>query len=122
MPQGNYNLDDDVTDILGVKKYDPEGELEEQLINKETKKVKNPIIKFMLKFKWFRKLYLPKKEFRGFPTWIVKTDEERIQNKTRMFEIEKGLGTKFIVTEKIRRSICNILFRKSKRKIKVWCM
>ena len=74
----------------------------------------------MLKFKWFRKLYLPKKEFRGFPIWIVKTDEERIQNKTRMFEIEKELETKFIVTEKNRRAISNILFRKSKRKIEIW--
>ena len=49
LPQGNYNLDDDVTDILGVKKYDPEGELEEQLINKETKKVKKSYYKIHVK-------------------------------------------------------------------------
>jgi len=118
LPQGDYNLDDDVTDILGVRKYDPEGELEQQLITKEVKKVKNPIIKFMLKFKWFRKLYLPKKEFKGFPTWIVKTDEERIQNKTRMFEIEKELGTKFIVTEKLDGQSATYFLERVKGKLK----
>ena len=68
LPQGRYELEDDVTEVLGIKKYDPEGEVENQLIEKKTKEVKNPIIKFMLKFKWFRKMYLPKKEFKGFPT------------------------------------------------------
>ncbi len=118
LPQGNYNLDDDVTDILGVKKYDPEGELEQQLITKEVKKVKNPIIRLMLKFKWFRKLYLPKKEFKGFPTWIAKTDEDRIQNKTIMFETEKELGTKFIVTEKLDGQSATYFLERIKGKLK----
>jgi RNA ligase (TIGR02306 family) len=62
--------------------------------------VKSPIIKFLLRFKWFRKRYVkPKKG--GFPAWIVKTDEERIQNLTKLFEIEKANGTHFSVTEKI---------------------
>jgi hypothetical protein len=100
LPKGNYKLDDDVTDVLGIKKYDPEGEQERKLLTQKADKVSNPIIKYLLKFKWFRKLYIkPKKG--GFPAWIVKTDEERIQNKTKMFEIEKELGTRFIVTEKI---------------------
>lgn len=118
LPQGKYNLDDDVTDILGIKKYDPEGDLENQLVEKKTKEIKNPIIKFMLKFKWFRKVYLPKKEFKGFPTWIVKTDEERIQNKTRMFEIEKDLGTKFIVTEKLDGQSATYFLERVKGKFK----
>lgn len=102
LPKGKYKLEDDVTDILGIKKYDPEAEQEAKLLNSKEKKVKNPIIKFMLKFNWFRKLYLkPKTRKGGFPTWIVKTDEERIQNKTAMFNIEKDLGTEFEVTEKI---------------------
>lgn len=102
LPKGNYKLGDDVTAILGIKKYDPEGEKEAKLINIRERKVKNPLIKFMLRFNWFRKIYLkPKARKGGFPTWIVKTDEDRIQNKTAMFNIEKDLGTEFIVTEKL---------------------
>jgi hypothetical protein len=100
LPKGNYKLDDDVTDILGVKKYDPQAEQERKLFEEKQSKSKNPFIKILMQFKWFRKLYIkPKKG--GFPSWIVKTDEERIQNKTAMFEIEKELGTVFSITEKI---------------------
>jgi hypothetical protein len=100
LPKGNYKLDDDVTDMLGIKKYDPQAEQERKLFEEKQNKIKNPFIKFMLRFKWFRNYYIkPKKG--GFPSWIVKTDEERIQNKTKMFEIEKELGTIFTATEKL---------------------
>lgn len=100
LPTGKHKIDDDVTDILGIKKYDPEGEAEEKLLKDKVNKTNNPFLRFMMRFKWFRKFYIkPKKG--GFPAWIVKTDEERIQNKTKMFDIEKELGTKFMVTEKI---------------------
>jgi hypothetical protein len=100
LPKGNYKLDDDVTDILGIKKYDPQAEQEKKLFEEKQKQTKNPFIKFLMRFKWFRKFYIkPKKG--GFPSWIVKTDEERIQNKTQMFEIEKELGTVFTATEKL---------------------
>lgn len=108
LPKGNYVSDDDVTEILGIKKYDPEGEAEAKLLKDKTAKIKNPFIKFMMRFKWFRRLFVkPKKG--GFPVWIVKTDEERIQNKTAMFNIEKELGTKFMVTEKIDGQVGNVL-------------
>lgn len=95
-----YKEKDDVTEILGVKKYDPEGEKERQLLTQKADNSKNPIIKFLMRYKWFRKRYIkPKKG--GFPSWIVKTDEERIQNKTAMFNIEKEAGTEFTVTEKL---------------------
>lgn len=90
----------DVTDILGVKKYDPEGDAEQKL-SKDTPKPKNPVIKFLMRFKWYRKYFVKSKRRYGFPDWIVKTDEERIQNKTIMFDIEKKKGTLFIVTEKL---------------------
>ena len=100
LPKGKYKLDDDVTEILEIKKYDPQEEQERKLFEEKQKKIKNPFIKFLLRFKWFRKLYIkPKKG--GFPAWIVKTDEERIQNKTKMFEIERDNETTFNVTEKI---------------------
>jgi hypothetical protein len=98
LPKGNYKLDDDVTEILGVKKHDPESARERK--QAQEKASKNPIIKWLMRFKWFRKFYVkPKKG--GFPAWIVKTDEPRIQNETRMFEIEKERGTDFVVTEKL---------------------
>lgn len=102
LPQNkNYKVDDDVTDILGVIKYDPQAEQERQLLTQKADKNTNPIIKFLMKFKWFRRNFVKSKRKGGFPEWIVKTDEERIQNKTTMFNIEKDLGTEFIVTEKI---------------------
>jgi len=95
-----YKLGDDVTEILGITKYDPEAEEEAKLLER-TKRTKNLVIKFMLKFKWFRKIYKKEKRKSGYPEWIVKTDETRIQNLVRLFEEEKKLGTVFQVTEKL---------------------
>lgn len=114
-----YTLGMDVTDILGIKKYDPELEEENKLSNFEKSKSKNPIIKYMLKFKFFRKIYFRNKpkENKEFPEWISKTDETRIQNIPTLFENEKNRGTKFIVTEKIDgQSATYFLKRISKRK------
>lgn len=110
-----YKEKDDVTEILGVKKYDPEGEKERQLLTQKADNSKNPIIKFLMRYKWFRKRYIkPKKG--GFPSWIVKTDEERIQNKTAMFDIEKEAGTEFIITEKLDGSSATYYLEKIGRK------
>lgn len=96
----DYQVNDDVTEILGIKKYDPQAEQEERLLNNSTYKTNIWYPSFLMRFKWFRNIILkPKKG--GFPSWIAKTDEERIQNKTIMFDIEKKNGTLFSVTEKI---------------------
>jgi len=117
LPDKKYKLDEDVTNILGVTKYDPQAEQEKKLFESSQNKIKNPLIKLLLRFSWFRKLYIkPKKG--GFPTWIVKTDEERIQNKTKMFGIEKDLGTKFIVTEKLDGQSATYYLEKVGRKYK----
>lgn len=101
LPSGKtYNINDDVTEVLGIKKYDPQAEQEAKLLESNAHKTKIWYPKFLMRFKWFRNLVTkPKKG--GFPSWIVKTDEERIQNKTAMFNIEKENGTEFSVTEKI---------------------
>ena len=53
----------------------------------------------------------------GFPDWIVKTDETRIQNLTTLFEMERNKGTKFSVTEKVDGQSATYYLRKvSKRK------
>ena len=104
LPPGYYGPDMDVTDILGIKKYDPQAEQERQLLScMEDNRVKQygRLLQFMMRFRWFRKYFGPKPKKKGFPAWIVKTDEERIQNKTAMFEKEKKRGTRFMVTEKI---------------------
>lgn len=81
LPKGNYKEGQDVTKILGITKYDPEAEKENKLIEQSMKNNKNPIHKKLMKYKWYRKLYskftTPTKN--GFPTWIKKTDEDRIQ-------------------------------------------
>ena len=102
LPSSHYKLGDDVTEVLGVTKYDPELEQEMKIAN--GKKL-NPIVKFFMRFNWFRKLYNKftgnKIRRREFPSWIVKTDEERIQNLPKMFELEKEAKTVFVATEKL---------------------
>lgn len=94
-----YELGEDVTEILGVTKYDPEMEKEEEVLKS---KKKNAVIKFLLRFKWFRKFYLKNNKPKHiFPSWVIKTDEERIQNCTRTFEIHKAVNTEFEITEKL---------------------
>lgn len=46
LPDKKYNLDDDVTDILGITKYDPERQEE---LDDLLKKKKNPIIKLLMR-------------------------------------------------------------------------
>ena len=67
---------DDLTEKLGVKKYDPETKNENLLLAEAAKK-KNPIHKYLLRYSWYRKLWVKKKRW---PQWVQKTDEERIQN------------------------------------------
>lgn len=85
----NFNVDiskfkegDDITSLIGATKYDPEAEKEKKLLGKQMATNNNPIHKKLMKYKWYRKLYsiftIPQKG--GFPDWIHKTDETRIQN------------------------------------------
>ena len=104
LPAGtSTELDADVTDALGIIKHDPEAEQERRLLlaKGEKQKPHGKMFGFMMRFGWFRRLFAPKPRKKGFPAWIVKSDEVRIQNKTAMFEIEQAQETKFTVTEKI---------------------
>ena len=70
-----------------------------------------------MRFKWYRKLFMKPKRKGGFPDWITKTDETRIQNLTTLFEVERNNGTEFSVTEKMDgQSATYFLHRISKRK------
>ena len=114
LPEGNYTLGQDVTDILGVKKYDPEAQ-QEALLIRQPEKPTSPIAKFLMRFKWYRKLFTKPKRKGGFPDWIVKTDETRIQNLTTLFDIERRKGTKFSVTEKMDGQSATYFLRKLSR-------
>ena len=105
----------DVTEIMGIKKYDPQAQQEQQLL--QQKKPKNRFFKFMMRYKWFRKLFVKSKRKGGFPEWIHKTDETRIQNLPILFDIESKRGTPFSVTEKVDgQSATYYLRRVAKRK------
>ena len=63
---------------------------------------KSKLVKWLYRREWGRKvlfLFLgKKKDKRGWPSWVVKTDEERCQNLPHLFP---GDETEWIVTEKI---------------------
>ena len=101
----DYPLGTDVTNELGITKYDPQAEVEAKLMVKPKAKkgILGWILNFLMRFEWFRKFYLKHNITNGaFPTDIVKkTDEERIQNMTIAFEDWKKRKVPFYATEKI---------------------
>ena len=96
LPPGNYTVGQDVTELLGVKQYEATMDSEPASYMPENKVRKYP--EFLMRMQWFRRLVLPKKQYRGFPTFVAKTDETRIQN---IPFILKDKETKWVATEKI---------------------
>lgn len=116
LPDGNYAAGMDVTELLGITKYDPQAQ-QEALLLQQIKKQQNPIVAFLMRFQWYRNLFAKSKRKGGFPDWIVKTDETRIQNMPVLFDTESKRGTKFSVTEKVDgQSATYYLRRISKRR------
>lgn len=115
LPLGEYEYGDDVTDVIGVVKYDPQVEREKIFQEKASKKNKSKFSKFMMRFEWYRKKFVNKQKSE-FPEWIQKTDEARIQNLPDLFEKEKKRETNFTITEKMDgQSATYYLKRLSKR-------
>ena len=92
--KGTYEVDEDVTDVIGIKQY-------ERTMDKEpvetTSAPKKKYPQFLMRMAWFRKLVLPKKQSKGFPTFISKTDETRIQNMPFILKDKR----EWIATEKV---------------------
>ena len=90
---------DDVTTLLGITKFDPEGDIERRAVKVNTKP--NPLREFFMQFAWFRalhrKLYPSAK--RGWPEFIRKTDETRIQNYAAV--LKDHAAKSYYATEKI---------------------
>jgi hypothetical protein len=100
----------DLTEILGVT-YSVEEDNKRKAENTKYDKMrqrhlelfkKNKLVKWLYQREWGRKLLFiflgKKKDTRGWPAWVIKTDEERCQNLPHLFP---GDGTEWIVTEKI---------------------
>jgi RNA ligase (TIGR02306 family) len=69
----------DVTEAMGVRKYDPQAQ--EEAVDTEDKKHRSVVMKYLMGFKPFRSAYmfLNSKEKGDWPEWFSKTDESRIQ-------------------------------------------
>lgn len=96
---------EDVTESLGIKKYDPEAQREKVWWQKlgEREKIEypwwlKPFTCFRFVRKWWRKKH---QTLADFPDFIKKTDEERIQNMPILFEQLKRDGIVLTVTEKL---------------------
>jgi len=93
LPEGwkKFSIGQDVTEALGIVKYDPQAE-------DESSQNMSSFVKFMKRFKWYRKFFMNKKKG-GFPDRIKKTDEERIQNIPQI--LSDYHNSLFDVTEKL---------------------
>lgn len=91
-----WKIGTDMTSYLKITKYLTPSE-QKEIYN--TKLEKNKLKKYMMRYSWFRRLFMTKNQTRGFPYWVTKTDEERIQNIPQVLEQFKD---KFVyVTEKV---------------------
>lgn len=95
----NAKLGDDVTEILKVTKYDPEALKERNATVKAPPKwyEKTKLHKYLLRYKWYRGWINPPKG--NWPTFIKKTDEERVQNMPWI--IRKIIEEDIYITEKL---------------------
>jgi hypothetical protein len=117
LPKGKWNEGDDLTEILGVKKYS-------KIVETEDKPEKAPkiwwkkwawLFKTKVLYKYFPSLK-PKPNKFPFPSNIVgKTDEERIQNITKVLTTHKG--KKFITSEKLDGSSITIIHERGKFRV-----
>ena len=91
LPNHTWNEGDDVTEILGITKYD-EYAGEEPVGVSNSKKKYN---KFQLF--WYKIFGFPQRKKGGFTTLVSKTDETRVQNIPEVLEYKEPV----VVTEKV---------------------
>ena len=104
----------DVTEHLEIRKYDPEGDAERAMEECMESIKRNRVDKFFRRYKWYRGIFTKEKVSRGFPHFIKKTDEDRIQLFPFVCENEKD--TLFDYTEKLDgQSATYALIRNKKR-------
>lgn len=114
LPEGNYNVGDDVTDIIGIKKWEPQEDERWWISLKPEKKKKKWYENiFLTRYAWYRKLIKYDWKSRGnFPDFIHKTDETRIQSAP--FYLDDRTG-KYVATEKIDGTSGTFVLKRIKR-------
>ena len=112
LPEGTYFYGDDVTDIIGVKQYQETMDIEPQ------KASSNKYPQFLMRYKIFRRIVNRgnKKAQKGFPDFISKTDETRIQNMPFILNNKSP----FVATEKIDGQSGTFALVKHKSKLMFW--
>lgn len=121
----------DVTELLGVtysveednarKKTDPNAKYK-SMASRKPNIFKKPWAKWMMKRMWGRKVMFfffgkKKDKPRGFPTFVSKTDEERVENQPWRI----GDGKTYLATEKLDDTSCTYaLERKGKKKFEFY--
>jgi hypothetical protein len=108
LPAGNWKEGDDLTDALGVKKYEKGGETPGVLPRKP--KVWYKKWWYILKYTYLVKLFPNLNTFNRnrFPKHLVPiTDEERIQNIPHV--VEQYKGKEFVISEKLDGSSITII-------------
>lgn len=114
--RGVWQEGDDLTTLLGVRKFEKGGEIPGVMPRKP--KVWYKRIWFMLKYKYLVKLFPSLNTFNRnrFPTDLVSiTDEERIQNMPSILDRYKDKP--FTITEKLDGSSITIIYTKGKFRI-----
>ena len=127
-----YRVGDFLTDALGVTYADEEDNIrkgkdtvnEKTIMAKHKRFFKNRFVKYLMRYKFFRNLFLrifkgkKKKKKSDYPYWVVKTDEERVQNLSYLFP---KCNTKWIITEKIDGSSATFTMRNDKKRKLLVC-
>ena len=106
----SYCSGTDVTEELGIIQWDNAISESEQGSTNDERAKKYP--KWLMRHKWFRKLVLPKKKDKGFPAYITKSDENRIQNLPYLLKDKTVLWT---VREKLDGQSATYVLKRRKR-------
>lgn len=94
----SVKVGEDVTSLLGIKKYDPQAKEERDMDNSQNDKTNMP--QWLMDIACFRYIYfkLNPKNKGNFPNWIAKTDEKRIMVCARI--LMEHFDESWYVTEK----------------------
>ena len=104
LPNGNWKEGDDVTDLLGIVKYDEYAGEESIGVSNLSKK----------KYNWFQRIWYrifgyPKRKKGGFSTLVSKTDETRIQNVPEILKIKEHM----CVSQKVDGMSCTMTMERT---------
>lgn len=113
LPKGNWKEGDNVTDIMGIKKYEKPDNNPEQYEKPRMPKIWYKKWLYLFKYNFLYKALpgLRKKQRSPFPKHLVSiTDEERIQNIPQI--LQSHAGKEFIVSYKLDGSSITIIHQK----------